>query len=190
MTEKTRGRLSVSTATITTAEQLWRNHPHGRCELVRGELRRMSPAGGEHGWVIVNITAPLATFVRSHGLGCVFGAETGFIIRRHPDSVRAPDIAFVCHDRMPEPLPPGFFDGPPDLAVEVLSPSDSASSVREKTEDWLTAGCHEVWLIDPRKKVASQCTWSGDSVVCRLVARLTSDQLPGFDLPVDEVFQR
>ena len=123
MTKTTRGRLPVSTATFTTAEQLWRNHPNGRCELVRGELLMMSPAGSEHGWVIMNIAAPLATFVRSHELGCVFGAETGFIIQRHPDSVRAPDIAFVCRDRVPDPLPPGFFDGPPDLAVEVTSPT-------------------------------------------------------------------
>ena len=150
----------------------------------------MSPAGSEHGWVIMNIAAPLATFVRNHELGCVFGAETGFIIQRHPDSVRAPDIAFVRRDRVPDPLPPGFFDGPPDLAVEVASPHDAASAIQEKTNDWLTSGCHEVWLIDPQQKVASQCTWSGDTVLRRVVTRLTSDLLPGFELPVDEIFRR
>jgi Uma2 family endonuclease len=150
----------------------------------------MSPAGGERGWVIINISAPLAIFVKTNHLGCVFGAETGFIIRRDPDSVRAPDVAFVRSDRVAGPLPIGFFEGPPDLAVEVLSPSDSASAVDEKAEDWVTAGCHEVWLVDPRRKVASQCTWSDSAVVRRPVTRLTSSLLPGFELAVDELFTR
>jgi Uma2 family endonuclease len=150
----------------------------------------MTPAGGEHGWVIMNISAPLALFVKKHHMGYVFGAETGFIIQRDPDSVRAPDVAFVRTDRVPTPLPVGFFEGPPDLAVEVLSPSDSASAVDEKAEDWLMAGCQEVWLIDPRRKVASQCTWSDGAVIRRPVARLSSGLLPGFELAVEELFQR
>ena len=76
----------MSTATITTVEQLWQHHGGSRCELVRGELRMMSPAGSEHGWVIMNIAAPLGTSSDAP-LGCVFGAETGFIIQRDPDSV-------------------------------------------------------------------------------------------------------
>lgn len=180
----------MSTTTITTAEQLWQHHPAGRCELVRGELRMMSPAGGQHGWVIVNIAIPLGHFVKAHDLGCVFGGDTGFIIQRDPDSVRAPDIAFIRSERLPDLLPVAFFDGPPDLAIEVLSPSDSASDVNEKTADWLAAGCQAVWLVDPRRQTALECTWSDGAVVRRSVTRLNSPLLPGFELVVDELFQR
>lgn len=150
----------------------------------------MAAAGGEHGWVIMNLAAPLATFVRQHQLGIVFGAETGFVIRRNPDTVRAPDIGVVFSHRVPDPLPAGFLEGPPDLAVEVLSPGDTIAEVLEKAEDWLTSGCREVWLIDPRRRVASQCTWDNSALVRRPVDRLASPLLPGFEMPVVELFRR
>ena len=149
----------------------------------------MSPAGSEHGWVIMNIAAPLATFVKENQLGYVFGAETGFVIHRNPDSVRAPDVAFVRRDRVPGKLPREYFEGPPDVAVEVLSPSDSASAIHEKAEEWLTSGCREVWLIDPQRKVASQCTWVDQAIVRRPVERLASELLPGFQLLVEQLFE-
>lgn len=76
-----------------------------------------------------NLTLILGNFGKSHKLGGMMGAETGFIIRRDPDTVRAPDIAFIRADRLPEKIPQGYFDGAPDLAVEVLSPNDRASEV-------------------------------------------------------------
>ena len=116
--------MSVATS-ITTAEQLWAANLPERCELVRGQLRMMSPGNSEHGWVIMNLAAPMAVFVKQHNLGFVFAAETGFVIAREPDSVRAPDVAFLCRDRIDGPVPRKFFPGAPDLAVEVISPSDS-----------------------------------------------------------------
>ena len=174
---------------LMTAEQFWENAPDGRCELVRGEVVVMSPSSSEHGWIVMNVSIPIGSFVKEHDLGYVFGAETGFVIHRDPDSVRAPDVAFVRKGRVQGGLSPQFFPGPPDLAVEVLSPRDSASEVQEKTEDWLRAGCHEVWLVDPRRKSATRCTLKDDALVWQSVQELASDLLPGLSLEVKTLFQ-
>lgn len=149
----------------------------------------MSPGNAEHGWVIMNLSIPLGAFIKSNNLGYVFGAETGFIIAHDPDSVLAPDFAFVRRDRISGEIPKNFFPGPPDLAVEVLSASNSASEIQEKTEDWLDSGCREVWLIDPKRKTASICTLSGRGVQIETVETLKSDLLPGFALAVMELFR-
>ncbi|MCE9554213.1 MAG: Uma2 family endonuclease [Planctomycetes bacterium] len=174
---------------ITTAERLWEAKIPQPCELVRGELRMMSPGNAEHGWVIMNLSIPLGGYVKRNNLGCVFGAETGFIIERDPDSVRAPDFAFVRRDRIAGEIPKKYFPGPPDLAVEVLSPSNSASEIQEKTEDWLHNGCSEVWLLDPQRKMASICTLNDQGVQVESVDTLSSALFPGFSLAVTELFQ-
>ena len=109
---------------VMTAEDLFHlPDDNCRCALVGGELQRMNPAGFEHGAVIVNLTIPLGQHVKAHRLGVVCGAETGFVLARNPDTVLAPDIAFVRRDRIPATGRPTFFwEGAPDLAVEVTSP--------------------------------------------------------------------
>src|SRR5438093_9181379 len=95
-----------------------------RYELVKGELKKMTPAGSKHGVVIVNLTLPLAEHVRANQLGIVLGVETGFKIASEPDTVRASDLAFIRRDCIPPTgIPKTFWPGPPDLAVEVLSPN-------------------------------------------------------------------
>ena len=136
-----------------TAEQLFHAPDMGRCELLRGELMMMSPSGAMHGRYVDILERWLGNYVAEHSLGMTFGAETGFIIARNPDTVRAPDVAFVAQSRIPNPLPTGFFPGPPDLAVEVISPSDRTSEVSAKTRNWLTSGCKEVWVVDPEIKI-------------------------------------
>jgi Uma2 family endonuclease len=185
----------MSTATPTepkqlvTAESLLENHPQQRCELIQGEIRLMSPAGSERGSIVGRLTVRIGLCVEQGQLGHFFGAETGFIIERDPDTVRAPDVAFVTADRVTGRLPTQFFPGPPDLAVEVLSPNDSASEVQEKAEAWLNSGCREVWLIDPRRKSATRLTPAEDSIIQQSVETLTTDLLPGFSLPVAELFK-
>ena len=125
---------------ISTADQLFEAPDLGRCELLRGELVMMSPAGSKHGVIALRIGGLLMDFVEPRGLGVVFGAETGFCIASNPDTVRAPDVAFVRRERIGGGLPEGFFPGAPDLAVEVLSPNDRASEVLAKVRDWLAAG--------------------------------------------------
>jgi Uma2 family endonuclease len=145
-------------ARLVTAEELQRLPAnHQRQELVKGELRTMPPSGGEHGATVMEVSVPLATHVKQHGLGLTFGAETGFLLARDPDTVRAPDLAFVSRARIPSSgVPPsGFWPGAPDLAVEVLSPNDTAVEVEDKVSEWLEAGTRMVWVVNPRRRTVT-----------------------------------
>jgi len=180
----------ASALQITTAEQLFAAGDIGRCELVRGELMMMSPAGSRHGGIVVNISTAMWQFVKAHRLGRVFGAETGFIIARDPDSVLAPDVAFVSRERILADLPAEFFPGPPDLAVEVVSPSDRAGEVLDKSQDWLEAGCRLVWVADPKTRTVTIYRSQRENIALALDDVLDGeDVLPGFRLPVSEIFE-
>ena len=117
----------IARTSITTAEQLLAAGDIGRCELVRGELILMSPTSYHHGRVAGRIYELLSAHVRQHRLGDTLVGEPGFYLERHPDTVRAPDVAFVQAERAAHAPARGFYDGAPDLAVEVLSPDDRAS---------------------------------------------------------------
>ena len=140
--------------TLLTAEELLRLSTSGRrYELVKGELFEMPPAGGKHGSVAMRVGSLLSVHVRANDLGEVFAAETGFILRRNPDTVRAPDASFIAKDRLPEgELPIGYLEIVPDLAVEVVSPNDTTREVWDKVGDWLRAGTRLVWVIDPASR--------------------------------------
>ncbi len=141
-------------ATLMTAEELLHlNVPDQRTELVRGRLVIREPAGDRHGRVAMNLTLRLGAHVERVQLGQLFAAETGFTLFRAPDTVRAPDVAFIGRERLPEPTT-GFLEVAPDLAVEVLSPSDGPGEVLAKVGDWLKAGTRLVWVIDPERRLA------------------------------------
>ena len=127
---------------LFTAEELLHLPATGRrLELVKGRVYEMPPPGARHGSVAMRIGSLLNTYVLGNLLGRAFAAETGFILRRNPDTVRAPDASFVAGDRLPEgELPVGYLEMAPDLAVEVVSPSDTAREIQEKVADWLRAG--------------------------------------------------
>lgn len=172
---------------VTTAEELLRAGDIGRCELVRGELHMMIPPGARHGVITVNLTAPIANHVKANGLGTVLAAETGFCLARDPDTVRAPDVAFVRTDR-PKP-DRGYYPGAPDLAVEVLSPDDRPGYVRDKVAEWLEAGAHAVWVVDPRTRTVVIHESGGEPREYGEADTLPGgDVLPGFELAVREVF--
>jgi len=138
---------------VTTADQLLvLRDPPWRHELWRGELRRMSPAGHDHGGIAAKMLACISHFLATKRLGKVYAAETGFVLARDPDTVLAPDVAFVRRDRLPPKGSHGFFPGAPDLAVEVLSPDDSRSATTKKVAAWLTHGAREVWVVDPKRR--------------------------------------
>ncbi len=180
----------TTTQPLITADYLLRTPGLGRCELVCGELIQMTPAGYEHGRIIDKIHTPLSTFVSRAGLGHVVGAETGFHIAHDPDTVRAPDVAFVATDRLPSPLPKGFFPGPPDLAVEVISPDDRESQVQAKVQNWLDAGCRLVWLVDPKRQTVQVYQNGGEARVFHLSDTLSGEPLlPGFSLAVADIFK-
>jgi Uma2 family endonuclease len=174
---------------ITTAEELLEAQDLGRCELIRGELIMMSPAGFNHGRIVSRMGTRVASFVEAANLGIVTGAETGFWIGRTPDTVRAPDVGFVRSERLgPAPIL-GFFPGAPDLAVEVLSPDDRRREVLSKVQNWLDAGCQVVWIVDPLNRTVAVHRPGIDTVHLGEGDTLTAeDVLPGFQLQVAEIF--
>ena len=175
-----------------TADDLWRKPDDGlRHELVRGELTMMTPAGGPHGEVAIAVGAVLRTHVRAKKLGKVFGAETGFVIARNPDTVRAPDAAFLSKEHVPAGgLPDGFVPFAPDIAVEVLSPSDSHLDVEEKIEQWLQAGTALVWVVNPRGRTVTIHRSQRDPRVLRENDLLGGEDVcPGFSVKVSELFE-
>lgn len=179
----------ASTQSVTTADQLLQAPGLGRCELVQGELVMMTPAGYEHGRVIGRLAWRLGGFVEQNELGEVSGAETGFQIRHAPDTVRAPDLAFVRAQRLPRSSLLGYFQGAPDLAVEVLSPHDRATEVLSKVYDWLDAGCRAVWVIDPQTRTVTVYHSRERIVALRDMDVLRDEELiPGFSVAVSDVF--
>lgn len=159
-----------------------------RYELVQGELRRMSPAGRKRGRLIMNLSTPLDQFVRAHQIGVVYAAETGFILATDPDTLRAPDIAFVRQERI-EDDEEGFFPGPPDIAIEFISPHDLYTEVDEKVLDYLSAGTRMVIIVNPRKQIV---TVYASRMEIRMLTKDDvlegSEILPGWSLPVSAIF--
>ena len=174
-----------------TADQLFQMpHDGFRYELVRGELKKMTPAGFKHGQLVVNLTVPLGAFVKQEQLGVVLGAETGFRLASNPDTVLAPDIAFIKHDRLtPADETEKFWPGAPDLAVEVLSPNDTVYEVEEKVAIWLSSGTKMVWVVNPKLR-SIHVHRSGASIQTLAEGDVLDglDVIPGFRLDVAELF--
>ncbi|MSR84631.1 MAG: Uma2 family endonuclease [Candidatus Latescibacteria bacterium] len=181
------------TATVErmTAEELLQLPDDAfRYELVRGELRKMVPAGNDHGRIAMSVGMYLAHYVKTNNLGATYAAETGFILALDPDTVRAPDVAFVRQERLDEVGKiAGFWPGAPDLVVEVISPSDQYSEVESKVADWLEAGTRMVVVVDPRRrKVAVHCSPSDIRVLGMGEVLEGGEVVPGWKLPLEELF--
>ncbi len=142
---------ALSQHALMTAEELFDLPADDyKYELVEGELIRMAPTGGEHGVLTVRIGRILDEYVEAHNLGICNGAKTGFILRRAPDIVRAPDAAFIAKARIPETgIPQTYWPFAPDLAVEVTSPSDRFGAVQTKIAEYFSAGTCLVWIVEP-----------------------------------------
>jgi Uma2 family endonuclease len=181
----------ATTDQLVTAEELLRMPDDGyRYELVRGELRKMAPAGHLHGRIAINVTTPLDRHVRAHTLGTVYAAETGFKLASNPDVVRAPDVAFIRRERV-EAVGDveGYWPGAPDLAVEVISPGDTYAEVQEKVFDWLEAGTQMVILVMPRKRTITVYRSLTDIIMLTEHDTLDGgDVVPGWRVPVRELF--
>jgi Uma2 family endonuclease len=174
-----------------TADELWRMpSSEQRRELVKGELRTMAPAGFDHGAIIGNLQFLLSRHVRENKLGLVLGAETGFKLASNPDTVRGADISFVAASRIPASgRPVAFWPGAPDLAVEVLSPSDTVEEAEEKVNDYLDAGCRMVWVVSPRlRTVTTYRPGQAPAIVGEKQELDGQDVVPGFRCKVVEIF--
>jgi Uma2 family endonuclease len=177
--------------TLTTADELLRlNLPNKRTELIRGHLVVREPAGGPHGEVSAGVGALIWAHARANKLGKVFAAETGFKIESNPDTVRAPDVAFVRAGRLPTPLERGYPKIAPDLAVEVLSPDDRPREVTEKVKQWIERGTLLVWVIDPETKTAQVYRADGREGFIQQNEWLDGEAvLPGFRCSLSEIFE-
>ena len=177
-----------------TADELLAMPDDGfRYELVRGELRKMSPAGRFHGKYALKIGISLGGHVVANDLGEAHGVDTGFILETDPDHVRAPDFSFVRKERadaLGNEYMEGFFPGHPDLVVEVISPRDRYREVDEKTADWFAAGTLVVIVANPRNKTVRIHRPHGDVVVLSEDDVLEiPDMIPGWRMPVADIFR-
>ena len=179
-------------STLLTAEEFWIHYADKDFplyELAKGELVEMAPPGGIHGGIAANITMALGLYVHQNNLGRIM-VETGFHLERDPDTVRGPDVSFIRADRISaEGLPRGFIPGAPDLAVEVVSPSDAATEVEAKVHDYLRNGSQRVWVVysTPRRVVVysrnGSVRWFHEDDI------LEDEELfPGFALPLRDLF--
>ncbi|MDE0085750.1 MAG: Uma2 family endonuclease [Candidatus Poribacteria bacterium] len=183
--------LPSAQQTLLTAEDLWKQSDDGyRYELVKGVIRRMPLAGFEHGILLSKIGSNLDKYIKKHQLGYVCSAGTGFKISQNPDTVRAPDAAFVCQAAIDEQgIPKGFWEGAPHLAVEVISPSDTDTEVDEKVDEWLIAGCEMVWVVNPRRETVEVYRSPEDITVLRGDDILDGgDVIAGFQCRVRDLF--
>jgi Uma2 family endonuclease len=161
-----------------------------RYELLRGELKKMAPASHQHGSTVMNVSTPLDQHVRANDLGKVYAAETGFKIGTNPDTVRAPDVAFVSRQRLEEAGDvQGYWPGAPDLVVEVISPGDIYIEVEEKVLDWLKAGAKMVVVVNPRKQIVTVRRSINDIVTLTADDTLDGgDVVPGWSMAVKSIF--
>jgi len=176
---------------VVTADDLLKLPRNGhRYELVKGVLKEMSPAAPKHGRIAMRIGALLEQHARKNNLGVVYAAETGFKLRQNPDTVRAADAAFIARQRIPKKgEPEGFWAIAPDLAVEVISPSDSAERIQSKIADWLEAGTRLLWIIYPNTQTVTEYRSLTEARVLSARETLNGyDVLPGFTCPVSELF--
>lgn len=175
---------------LVTAAELAEHPEWGRCELIAGRVVTLSPSKGRHGMIAGLIHSHLGAHVLPRDLGYVFAAETGILLSSDPDTVRAPDVAFIRKERMPaDGLPDEFLRVAPDLVVEVVSPSDRFSATVEKIEAYLRAGVRTAWIVDPRTRTIHVYRKDRPAEVLRASDTLREEELlPGWTLPLEKVF--
>jgi Uma2 family endonuclease len=174
--------------TLMTGEELFRRPDLGPCELVNGRVVPLSPTGAEHADVELELGTRLRLYGKETGWGRAIGGEVGIYIRRHPDTVRAADIAFISKERDIQSTK-GYFEVAPELVVEVLSPNDSWSEVTEKLTDYFSAGVDCVWIVDPKLR----CVFAYRSLTEVRQFRegedlVDEELLPGFHVAVKDLF--
>jgi Uma2 family endonuclease len=150
----------------------------------------MVPTGGEHGWVAARFGSRLVRHVEAHDLGVAFAAETGFRLTVDPDTVRAPDAAFMRWERVPPPAERhGYWPGAPDLAVEVLSPDDRPGEVAQKVAMWLAYGARLVIVADPVARTLRLHRPGQPATTLTAADTLDADDaVPGWTIAVADLF--
>lgn len=178
---------------LYSAEEFWQmaaEQPDDwRYELLAGEIVEMAPSSPENSWIALEIGFHLKLYVREHNAGYVMGADGGYTLS--PGDVCIPDVSFVARSRF-ERLPK-VIHGPPDLAVEVISPGETARKVHDKTALYLRAGAAMVWNVYPETRTVEVWTAAGQQA---MIVRTLGEEdlldgaelLPGFTLAVKSIF--
>jgi Uma2 family endonuclease len=178
-----------------TAADLWALTHHEserRFELTEGVLIEMSPAGGKHGGLAHELGRRVGNLVVDKKLGYVTAAETGYILNKdpkHKDTVRAPDVGFVAKERLPDGLPDGYIPLAPDLAIEVVSPNDSAEEIASKISDYTRFGVRMFWFFYPKPKKVHVHTPPNLKILSVDDVLDGGDVLPGFKLALKDIFE-
>ncbi|MBI3964997.1 MAG: Uma2 family endonuclease [Chloroflexi bacterium] len=182
----------VSGGKLYTAQDLAELAEDGRrFELVDGVLREMSPPTWRHGRITYQISRVLGNYVEAQDLGEIAVGDPGIALRRGPDTVRGPDIAFIARQRLPSAeVDDRYLDVIPDFIVEVVSSHDSASEVLEKVEAWLRAGVQlACWVAYPRPRVVIAYRGLQESRTYREDDEIDAEPvLPGFKAKVGDLF--
>ena len=183
------GHPTIAQKRTTAAELMQLPDDGNRYELVRGGLVAMAPAGFLHGVIVDRIGRRIGDYVEQHSLGVSAAAETGFQIERDADTVRAPDYAFISHERLAGRTPvTGYAEVTPDLVVEVISPGDRRSDVDAKIAMWLDAGARLVWVVDPASRTVAAHYEQGTVSTYGAADTLNGEPvLPGFTCPVADI---
>jgi Uma2 family endonuclease len=181
--------LKDSHEILMTGEQLSHRPDLEPCELVNGRIVPLSPTGRAHGRAEARLTTRLSTYVEGAHWGEVLTGEVGIYIRRNPDTVRAADIVLISHKRLARCSSEGYLDVAPEIAVEVLSPTDRKGDLLMKIEDYFAAGVLRVWVLDAKQRRISVHHSSTNVQQLRTEDFLADDELlPGFRLAVSDLF--
>jgi Uma2 family endonuclease len=181
--------MTTQQGLLTAEEFAALPHEGLRLELIEGELHAMAPSYADHGAVVGALHVELGVYIRRNHLGTIYGAETGFLVARNPDTVRAPDIAFIQTSRATSAaIAPNWNPIIPDLVVEVISSSDRDKDIAAKTRMWLDAGVRLVWVVYPARREIVAHRADGETTLTQTDTLNGEDVVPGFTLPVAEVF--
>lgn len=181
----------MATKTLFTAEDLFALPDDDfQYELIDGELIRIPPPGFRHSRITTRVARYLDAYVDEHGLGTVVD-NGGFKLQNEPEVVLAPDVAFVGADRLPRNAEIiGYPEVPPDLAVEVISPSETEADVETKADKYFRTGVRLVWLLDPESKTINVRRPDDSTIRFKVDDTLEGGEvLPGFSIPVAALFR-
>lgn len=176
----------------TDAEFMALNRDGHRYEIVNGELIDMGNSGAKHGYIAVILSAALFNCVSTQKLGAMFDSSTAFKMKS--GNKRSPDISFMAKERLQglDDLPDGFLEGAPDLAVEILSPSNTVEEIDQKLVEYFDNGSRLVWVIHPRQKYV--LVYRNSQEPDRLLKSNDSldgeEIVPDFTLPIADLFQK
>lgn len=176
-----------------TAEDLWAlpEVPGKQLEIVDGEVVEMPGAGAIHAVIAELVLRLLGACIRKQNLGLALPDNTAYVLRREPDLVRIPDVSFVSWSKVPtDGIPEGYWLLAPDVAVEIVSPGDTAQEVYRRVHDYLEAGTRMVWVLWPRHR--SMTLYAQGGIIRELGPEDILDGgaiLPGFNVPVKALFE-